>query len=81
MAAAPGHRAMPSTAKTLSIAAAHQRGDADGDQHRVGALRAMRGAQPGVGDQPVEREQYGDPDEAELLADHGEDEVCLGLRQ
>ena len=59
----------------------------DADQHREtggeepleGHLGAQRDAQPGADDQEVGDEHAGGTDEAELLADGGEDEVGLGV--
>jgi hypothetical protein len=42
---------------------------------------AAGGAQTGVGDHPVQEDHPADPQHAELLPDHGQDEVSLGLGQ
>ena len=52
-----------------------QRGDANRDQRAVEAARRLRRPQARVGDQPVEEHQRENADDAELLGDHGEDEV------
>src|SRR6266705_929839 len=46
-----------------------------GDQLGVHAPRPPGHPQPGVGDQPVESQHDRYPGDAQLLADHGQDEV------
>ena len=58
-----------------------ERRDAGRDELRVGRLGRLRGAQPAVGDHPVEEHQDRHADDAQLLADHREDEVRVGLGQ
>ena len=63
----------------------HLHGEPDRDAGRHVAHERVLGAQrdpdPGVGDGQEEREHQQGADQAELLAEHGEDEVGVGLGQ
>jgi len=56
-----------------------QGSQAAGEELGVDALGVAGGPQPGVPDDAVQRQQRQDARQAELLADHGEDEVGVGL--
>src|SRR4051794_30222366 len=56
-----------------------QRGHAGGEQLGVGALGLAGGPQAGVPDHAVQAQHGQDADQAELLADDGENEVGVGL--
>ena len=78
----PVSGASPSTVKTFS--SAWQRiSDVipAASSCAYGPARALRHAQPGVRDQPVEEQQPDDARDPELLADHREDEVRVRLGQ
>src|SRR6185437_16248562 len=53
----------------------------DSDQGTVQATGGLRGTQSCVGDQAIEKQQREHSHDSELLTDHGQDEVCVSLRQ
>ena len=58
-----------------------ERGEARGEQLRVGVARLARGLEPGVTEEAEEADDHRDADQAELLADHRGDHVRVRLGQ